>query len=169
MSILHPCKPRLLYLFACFRLEAHISADIRTILQLLQRPISLMPPSYSTLTLTPSTPSSSILLSNAASLSETPNLATLTNRSQTTNPQQGQSNENHANLAEANSLSCGSSVLHLTVPPSLSIAFPSHTSSYQSLFSSATLPFMSANDPQTSFQSSSTAQTGSQHVPSNED
>lgn len=172
MSILHLYKLRLLYLFLCFyRLESRISADIRTILQLLQKPMPMIPPSYSTLTLTPNTPSSSILFPTAASSLGSPSLASPNDRSPTTNPQQWQSNENQANLPEANSLSCGSSVLHLTVSPHLSNAFPPHTSSYQSLFSSSTLPqntFTSATDPQTSSQSSSSAltQTGSQHVPS---
>uniref|UniRef100_A0A3Q1HBN9 Voltage-gated inwardly rectifying potassium channel KCNH2 n=1 Tax=Anabas testudineus TaxID=64144 RepID=A0A3Q1HBN9_ANATE len=44
-------------LFICVlsRLECHISQDIRAILQLLQRQMPIIPPSYSTLTLTPNT------------------------------------------------------------------------------------------------------------------
>lgn len=160
-----------MYLDMCVlsRLESRISADVRIILQLLQRQMPMIPPSYSTLTLTSNTPSSSILSPTAASSSGTLNLASPTNRSPTTNPQQFK--ENQAKLPEANSISCGSSVLHLTVSPPLSHASPPHTSSYQSLFSSTNISqntSTSATNPQTSSQSSSSAlmQTGSQHVPS---
>ncbi|XP_026230378.1 potassium voltage-gated channel subfamily H member 6-like [Anabas testudineus] len=150
------------------RLECHISQDIRAILQLLQRQMPIIPPSYSTLTLTPNT---SILSPTAASSSGTPNLASPTERSPTINPQQCQSTENQAKLSEANFISCGSSFLHCTVSSSLSDASAPHTASFQSLFSSSNLPqntSTSATNPQTSSQSSSSAlmQAGSQHVPS---
>uniref|UniRef100_A0A7N6BHG8 Voltage-gated inwardly rectifying potassium channel KCNH2 n=1 Tax=Anabas testudineus TaxID=64144 RepID=A0A7N6BHG8_ANATE len=157
-------------LFICVlsRLECHISQDIRAILQLLQRQMPIIPPSYSTLTLTPNT---SILSPTAASSSGTPNLASPTERSPTINPQQCQSTENQAKLSEANFISCGSSFLHCTVSSSLSDASAPHTASFQSLFSSSNLPqntSTSATNPQTSSQSSSSAlmQAGSQHVPS---
>ncbi|XP_030016659.1 potassium voltage-gated channel subfamily H member 6-like [Sphaeramia orbicularis] len=49
-------------------LETRMSADIGTIMQLLQRQMSLIPPSYSTLTSTPNPPSSPILSPTSVSL-----------------------------------------------------------------------------------------------------
>uniref|UniRef100_A0A8C4DDD3 Voltage-gated inwardly rectifying potassium channel KCNH2 n=1 Tax=Dicentrarchus labrax TaxID=13489 RepID=A0A8C4DDD3_DICLA len=70
-------------------LESRMSADIGTIMQLLQRQIPMIPPSYSTLTSTPNAPSSAIL---------SPNAASPTHNSPTTNAQQPQSNENQDSL-----------------------------------------------------------------------
>ncbi|KAM9350011.1 voltage-gated inwardly rectifying potassium channel KCNH6-like [Symphorus nematophorus] len=77
------------------RLEFRMSADIGTIMQLLQRQIPMIPPSYSTLTSTPTAPSSPIPCPAAASP---------TDRSSTSNPQQLTSNNNQDQLPESNSL-----------------------------------------------------------------
>uniref|UniRef100_UPI0037E8EACE voltage-gated inwardly rectifying potassium channel KCNH6-like n=1 Tax=Semicossyphus pulcher TaxID=241346 RepID=UPI0037E8EACE len=53
------------------RLESCMSADIRTIMQLLQRQIPMIPPSYSTLTSTPNAPCSPILSPTAPSPTST--------------------------------------------------------------------------------------------------
>ncbi|XP_040910677.1 potassium voltage-gated channel subfamily H member 6-like [Toxotes jaculatrix] len=116
------------------RLESCMSADIRTILQLLQRQMPTVPPSYSTLTSTPNAPSSPILSPTVASPSGTSTPDFPTDKSPTTNPEQQQSNENQnqvqQQLPESSSLSCGSSVLHLTASPPLIHASSLHTSSY---------------------------------------
>ncbi|XP_068424992.1 potassium voltage-gated channel subfamily H member 6-like [Clinocottus analis] len=126
------------------RLEHHMSADIGTIMQLLQR--QMIPPSYSTLTPTPPTP--------ASPTDQSP-----------TNSQQLLSNKKQDQQLEPelNSLDLGSSIFHLTG------SAPLIQSSYQSLFSSPQFPkdtFTSSPLPQTSMQSFSSAlpQTGSQCV-----
>ncbi|XP_034412073.1 potassium voltage-gated channel subfamily H member 2-like [Cyclopterus lumpus] len=139
------------------RLELHMSADIGTIMQLLQRQMPMIPPSYSTLT-----PTSNALSSPTG----TPTHASPTDESPITNPQQQLSNENQDQQLEreVNSLDFGSSVFHPAASPPLI-----HTSSYQSLFSSPNFPqdtLTSSPLPQTSMQSSSAVlpQTGSQCV-----
>ncbi|XP_039999641.1 potassium voltage-gated channel subfamily H member 6-like [Xiphias gladius] len=116
------------------RLESCMSADIRTIMQILQRQMPTIPPSYSTLMSTPNAPSSPILSSTVASPSGTLTPVSPTDKSPTTNPQQQQSNENQdqvlQQLPESNSLSCGSSVLHLNASPPLLHSSSLHTSSY---------------------------------------
>ncbi|XP_029309277.1 potassium voltage-gated channel subfamily H member 7-like [Cottoperca gobio] len=59
------------------RLESRMSADVGNIMQLLQRQMPMIPPSYSTLTSTPNAPSSPIL---------SPTDASPTDKSPTTNP-----------------------------------------------------------------------------------
>ncbi|XP_068593634.1 potassium voltage-gated channel subfamily H member 6-like [Cebidichthys violaceus] len=132
------------------RLESHMSAHIGAIMQLLQRQMPMIPPSYSTLTPT----------SNA--------LSSPTDKSPITNPQQQLSNENQDQQPESNSLDFGSSVFHLAASPHLIHTSPLHTS-YQSLLSSPNFPqdtFTSPPRSQTSIQSSSSVfpQTGSQCV-----
>lgn len=107
ISILYLCTPVELYLFGCvfFRLESRISADIGIIMQLLQRQIPMIPPSYSTLTSTPNTPSTPIMCPTAASL---------TDKSSSKNPQQQLSDEVLQQLPEYESLHCDSTVLHFT-------------------------------------------------------
>ncbi|XP_056246313.1 potassium voltage-gated channel subfamily H member 2-like isoform X2 [Seriola aureovittata] len=121
------------------RLESCMSAHIGTIMQLLQRQMPVIPPSYSTLTSTPNTPSSPGLSPAIASPSgTTPTPTTVfptdTDKSPTTDPQQRQPSENQDQVPqqppESNSLSYNSSVLHLTASPPLIHASPLHTSSY---------------------------------------
>ncbi|XP_041658227.1 potassium voltage-gated channel subfamily H member 2-like [Cheilinus undulatus] len=64
-----------------FRLESCMSADIRTIMQLLQRQTSMIPPSYSTLTTGSNAPSTPILSPTPSSTTVTP-----TPSSPTSNP-----------------------------------------------------------------------------------
>ncbi|XP_070701115.1 voltage-gated inwardly rectifying potassium channel KCNH2-like [Pempheris klunzingeri] len=71
------------------RLESRMSADIGRIMQLLQRQIPMIPPSYSTLTSTPTAPTSPILSLSAAS----PTPASPIDKSPT-NLQKQQSNKN---------------------------------------------------------------------------
>ncbi|XP_055359672.1 potassium voltage-gated channel subfamily H member 7-like isoform X2 [Betta splendens] len=146
------------------RLESRISADIRIILQLLQGQMPMIPPSYSTLTITSNTTTSSILSPTFAASSSTLNLIC-----PATNPHQWVSNENLARHTETTSLSCGSSVLRLTVSPSTSHSSATHTS-YQPLISSSNISQNTstfATDLQTSPQSSSAlTQTESHDVPS---
>ncbi|XP_022624663.1 potassium voltage-gated channel subfamily H member 6-like [Seriola dumerili] len=121
------------------RLECCMSAHIGTIMQLLQRQMPVIPPSYSTLTSTPNTPSSPALSPAIASPSgTTPTPTTVfptdTDKLPTTDPQQRQPSENQDQVPqqppESNSLSYNSSVLHLTASPPLIHASPLHTSSY---------------------------------------
>ncbi|KAL7386570.1 hypothetical protein ABVT39_010392 [Epinephelus coioides] len=153
------------------RLESCMTADIATIMQLLQREMPMIPPSYSTITTAPNAPPSPVLSPTAASPTGTSTSASPTDKSPTINLQQQQSSENQKyvlqRLPHSNSLDCCSSVLHLTPPPPFIRASPFHTS-YQSLFSSPSLPqntFTSQPLPQTLVQSSSTAlpQTESHH------
>lgn len=141
------------------RLESRISSDVRIILQLLQRQMPMIPPSYSTLTISSNTTTSSILSPTFASSSSTLNLIC-----PATNPEQWVSNENQARHRET-------SVLHLTVSPSSSDASATHTSSYQPLIMSSIISentCTSTSDLQASPQSSSSdlTQTGSHDVPS---
>ncbi|XP_062413871.1 potassium voltage-gated channel subfamily H member 6-like [Pungitius pungitius] len=148
------------------RLESHVSADIGTIMQLLQRPRPMIPPSYSTLT-----PISNALPPyNAASPTGTPSLASPTYKSPTTNSGQRLSNENRdqQHEPESTSLDFDSSVFHLAAPPPLMHTSVIHTS-YQSLFSSPSVPqdaFSSSPLPQTSLMASPSVlpKTGSQRV-----
>ncbi|GLD73550.1 olfactomedin-like protein 2B [Lates japonicus] len=114
------------------RLESCMSAEIGTIMQLLQRQMPTIPPSYSTLESTPDVPSSPFLSSTVASPSGTPTPIFPTDKSLTNNPQQRQSNENKdqvlQQLPESDSLS--SSALHLTSSPPGIHASSHHTSSH---------------------------------------
>ncbi|XP_008286689.1 potassium voltage-gated channel subfamily H member 6-like [Stegastes partitus] len=97
------------------KLESRMSADIGIIMQLLQRQMPTIPPSYSTLTSSPNAPSSPIH-SSAASPDGTPTLLYPTEKSPATTLQQ--SNENQ--LLESNSLGCplvSSSQLSCLLPP----------------------------------------------------
>ncbi|XP_047187845.1 potassium voltage-gated channel subfamily H member 6-like [Scophthalmus maximus] len=118
------------------RLESCMSADIKTIMGLLQRQIAVIPPSYSTLMSTANAPSSPILSPTVACPSGTLTPVFPTDESPATNPQRRQSNEDSQDqdqvlqqLPESNSINCGSPVLHLTASPPLIHASP-HTSSY---------------------------------------
>uniref|UniRef100_A0A8D3E179 Voltage-gated inwardly rectifying potassium channel KCNH2 n=1 Tax=Scophthalmus maximus TaxID=52904 RepID=A0A8D3E179_SCOMX len=113
-----------------------MSADIKTIMGLLQRQIAVIPPSYSTLMSTANAPSSPILSPTVACPSGTLTPVFPTDESPATNPQRRQSNEDSQDqdqvlqqLPESNSINCGSPVLHLTASPPLIHASP-HTSSY---------------------------------------
>ncbi|XP_073346934.1 voltage-gated inwardly rectifying potassium channel KCNH6-like [Pagrus major] len=124
------------------RLESRISADVGIIMQLLQRQIPMIPPSYSTLTSTPNTPSTPILC---------PTTASLTDKSPPTNPQQQLFDENQdqvlQQLPEYKSLHGGSTVLHFTATTPLTHASPLNTSSYQSLISLSSLPPVHPSPP----------------------
>uniref|UniRef100_A0A4W6E5T2 Potassium voltage-gated channel, subfamily H (eag-related), member 2a n=1 Tax=Lates calcarifer TaxID=8187 RepID=A0A4W6E5T2_LATCA len=114
------------------RLESCMSAEIGTIMHLLQRQMPTVPPSYSTLESTPDVPSSPFLSSTVASPTGTPTPIFPTDKSLTNNPQQRQSNENRdqvlQQLPESDSLS--SSALHLTSSPPGIHASSHHTSSH---------------------------------------
>uniref|UniRef100_A0A8D3C9J5 Voltage-gated inwardly rectifying potassium channel KCNH2 n=1 Tax=Scophthalmus maximus TaxID=52904 RepID=A0A8D3C9J5_SCOMX len=119
-----------------YLLESCMSADIKTIMGLLQRQIAVIPPSYSTLMSTANAPSSPILSPTVACPSGTLTPVFPTDESPATNPQRRQSNEDSQDqdqvlqqLPESNSINCGSPVLHLTASPPLIHASP-HTSSY---------------------------------------
>lgn len=157
-----------LFIWMCvfYRLESRMSADIGVIMQLLQRQIPMIPPSYSTLTSTSHTLPSPILYPTAASP---------TDKSPTTNLHQQQYNKNQdevlQQLPESNSHDCGSSVLHFSTSLPLIHASALHTSSYQSLFCSPSLPQRTSTSPpmpQTSTQYSSSVlpQTRNQCVSS---
>ncbi|XP_042354280.1 potassium voltage-gated channel subfamily H member 2-like [Plectropomus leopardus] len=76
------------------RLESRMSADIKTIMQLLQMEMPMTLPSYTTVTLAPNIPSSPVLSPTAASPTGTSKTAFPTINSPSTNRQQQQSSEN---------------------------------------------------------------------------
>ncbi|XP_040026611.2 voltage-gated inwardly rectifying potassium channel KCNH2 isoform X1 [Gasterosteus aculeatus] len=148
------------------RLESHVSADIGTIMQLLQRQMPMIPPSYSTLTPTSNAPPTT----NAASPTGTPSLASPTYKSPTTNSGQRLSNENtdQPHEPESTALDFGPSVSHVAAPSPLTHTSVIHTS-YHSLFSSPNVPqdaFSSSSLPQTSLMACASVlpKTGSQCV-----
>ncbi|KAK5859405.1 hypothetical protein PBY51_020960 [Eleginops maclovinus] len=73
------------------RLESRMQADIGILMQLLQRQLPIIPPSYSTLIATPNAPSSAIL---------TPTATSPTNKSPKTNPVQQLSKENQEDILQ---------------------------------------------------------------------
>ncbi|KAM8850789.1 voltage-gated inwardly rectifying potassium channel KCNH6-like isoform 2-T2 [Spinachia spinachia] len=96
------------------RLESHVSADIGTIMQLLQRDMPMIPPSYSTLTPT----SNAISPISAASPTGTPTPASPTYKSPTTNSGERLSNENRdQHEPESTSMDFCSSVFQVAAPP----------------------------------------------------
>ena len=109
----------------------------------------MIPPSYSTLTSTPNTPSTPIMCSTAASLTE---------KSPPANPQRQLSDEVLQQLPEYKSLHRDSTVLHFTGTTPLTHASPLNTSLHQSLNSSSSLPQYTSTFPplpRSSTQSSS--------------
>uniref|UniRef100_UPI003AAE560A voltage-gated inwardly rectifying potassium channel KCNH6-like n=1 Tax=Centroberyx gerrardi TaxID=166262 RepID=UPI003AAE560A len=108
-----------------FRLESRMSADIGAVLQLLQRQMPMIPPSYSTLTSTPNPPSSPVPSPTATSPPCSP--ASPTDESPTSNP----STENQdLVLPQSPSLSCNSAIQQCSLAFSTSYQpealFPGH-------------------------------------------
>ncbi|XP_054870847.1 potassium voltage-gated channel subfamily H member 2-like [Amphiprion ocellaris] len=141
------------------KLESRMSADIGIIMQLLQRQMPTIPPSYSTLTSTPNEPFSPIL-SSTASRTGTPTPSYPTEKSSATNPQQPNVSQDQAlQLLESNSFSCESSDNHTDLPPLIDTS-SLQSSLYQSLFSAPSFPqnpFMSPTHSQNSSHSSSSS------------
>uniref|UniRef100_A0A8D3D2Z1 Voltage-gated inwardly rectifying potassium channel KCNH2 n=1 Tax=Scophthalmus maximus TaxID=52904 RepID=A0A8D3D2Z1_SCOMX len=86
------------------RLESCMSADIKTIMGLLQRQIAVIPPSYSTLMSTANAPSSPILSPTVACPSGTLTPVFPTDESPATNPQRRQSNEDSVSFCLTHSV-----------------------------------------------------------------
>uniref|UniRef100_A0A3P8TNU4 Cyclic nucleotide-binding domain-containing protein n=1 Tax=Amphiprion percula TaxID=161767 RepID=A0A3P8TNU4_AMPPE len=141
------------------KLESRMSADIGIIMQLLQRQMPTIPPSYSTLTSTPNEPFSPIL-SSTASRTGTPTPSYPTEKSSATNPQQPNVSQDQAlQLLESNSFSCESSDNCTDLPPLIDTS-SLQSSLYQSLFSAPSFPqnpFMSPTHSQNSSHSSSSS------------
>lgn len=134
------------------RLESRMSADIGAIMQLMQRQIPMIPPSYSTLTSsTPNTPHSPIQCCSAIFP---------TDKSADADTQQSQSTANRDQLPGSHSLDSGSSV-RFTSPSPLIQTLPVHTiSSHTSPLASLSLLLNNSTSlalPQTSTQTSSSS------------
>ncbi|XP_019956870.2 voltage-gated inwardly rectifying potassium channel KCNH6-like isoform X1 [Paralichthys olivaceus] len=110
------------------RLESCMSADIRTIMQLLQRQTPVIPPSYSTLTQSPNPPSSPTLSPTVTSPSGAP-IPVFPNDESPNRPNENQDRV-LPELTESDSVNCGSTVLPLTSSPPYIHTSPLHTSSY---------------------------------------
>nr|XP_043902065.1 potassium voltage-gated channel subfamily H member 6-like [Solea senegalensis] len=107
------------------RLESCFSEDLRTIMQLLQKQTTAIPPSYSTLTSTP------YVLSPVLSPTIVPPLVSK-DKSPSTNPQQSNENQEQMqpDLPESNSVNCVPSVIGLMASPTTIHAPSCHKSSY---------------------------------------
>ncbi|XP_034468897.1 potassium voltage-gated channel subfamily H member 2-like [Hippoglossus hippoglossus] len=114
------------------RLESCMSADIRTIMQLLQRQTPVIPPSYSTLTSSPNAPSSPFLSPFLSPTVASPSGAPIPVFPTDESPSRPNENQDQVlqELPESDSINWGSTVLHLTSSPPHTHASPFNTSSY---------------------------------------
>ncbi|XP_058502162.1 potassium voltage-gated channel subfamily H member 6-like [Solea solea] len=108
------------------RLESCFSEDLRTIMQLLQKQTTAIPPSYSTLTSTPYVPPSPVLSPTVVP----PPVSK--DKPPSTNPQQSNENQEQLqpDLPESNSVNCVPSVFGLMASPTTIHASSFHKSSY---------------------------------------